>query len=70
MQGLNSNDVLFGVVRARCSASVNLVDLSPGEHMDGILNWANGMADGATCAILFYNLREGAITFKLNCLVA
>ncbi len=70
MQGLNSNDVLFRVVRAWCGASVNLVNLCPGEHVDGILNGANGMADGTTSAILFYDLREGAITLKLDCLIA
>lgn len=62
--------MLLGVVRPESGTSVDLVGLRAGQHENGVLNRADGMADSATSAVGLHNLREGVITVKFNSLVA
>lgn len=37
--------------------------------MNGVLNWANGMTNGAAGTVLFYDLRERVVSIELDSLV-
>lgn len=51
-------------------ASVDSVFLGSRLHVDGVLNWADCMTDGTTCAIFFDDSWEGVISIELDGLVA
>ena len=56
-------------VRAWLRAKILLVNHGARNHVNGILNWANGMTNGAAGTVLFYDLRESVVSIELDCLV-
>lgn len=61
--------MLLWVVWPWSSSSVDLVNFRSGKHLDCILDGANGVADGAPCAVCLDNLRNSIKSVKSNGLV-
>lgn len=70
VKGLNSNDVLLRIVGSWSSTSINGINLFSRKHVNGVFDRAHGMANCTAGAISFNNLRESAVSLKLDCLVA
>ena len=51
-------------------SEVLLVDHGARNHVNGVLDWAHCMTNSATCAVLFYDLRESVVPIKLDSLIA
>jgi len=62
--------VFLGEVGARLHAEVLLVDHGARNHVDSVLDWAHGVANGATGAIFLHDLRERVVAIELDGLVA
>ncbi len=56
-------------VRARLGTKILFVNHGARNHVNGILNWANGMTNGAAGTVLFYDLRERVVSIELDSLV-
>jgi hypothetical protein len=62
--------MLLGEVGAGLHAEVFLIDLGARYHLYSVLDWAHGMANGTTGAILLHDFRERVVPIELNGLVA
>jgi len=61
--------MFFREIRTGLHAEVLFVYHGAWNHVDGVLNWAHGMANSTASAVLFYDLRERIVTIELDGLV-
>ena len=62
--------MFLGEVRARLHPEVLLINHGARNHVDGVLDWAHGMANSAAGTVFFYDLRERVIAIELDGLIS